>query len=135
MSSPTDPQYPRRVFITGASTGLGAGLARHYGGPGTVLGLVARRSRELNIVADELRSRGSEVHVYTQDVSDTAAMKDVVDHYLTDAGGADLVIANAGVAVRNAMLEGEVDEVAWMMGVNILGVANTVIPFIPRMAS
>jgi short-subunit dehydrogenase len=75
------------------------------------------------------------VHVYAADVADTAAMKRIAATFLLAAGGVDLVIANAGVGIRSALLEGESAEVARLMQVNVVGVTNTVIPFVPHMVA
>src|SRR5262249_19306145 len=49
------------------------------------------------------------------------------------AGGVDLVLANAGVAIANRVLEGESGEIAWLVNVNAIGVTNTIVPFVPVM--
>jgi NADP-dependent 3-hydroxy acid dehydrogenase YdfG len=46
-------------------------------------------------------------------------------------GGVDLVFANAGVGIANRVLEGESREIAWLLNVNVIGVTNTVVPFVP----
>jgi short-subunit dehydrogenase len=123
----------QRVFITGASSGIGAGLARHYARPGATLGLVARRAPLLEAVAKEVRAAGAAAHVYAADVADTEEMRAASQRFLSEAGGADLVIANAGVGIRSALREGEAAEVARLFEINLIGVTNTVIPFLPRM--
>jgi NADP-dependent 3-hydroxy acid dehydrogenase YdfG len=60
-------------------------------------------------------------------------MREAIEHFLADAGGADLVIANAGVGIRSALAEGEAAEVARLFEINLIGVTNTLIPFLPRM--
>jgi short-subunit dehydrogenase len=122
-----------RVFITGASSGIGEGLARRYAGPGVSLGLVARRRELLDALAAELREQGATVQVYAADVADTAAMKTIVGSFLEAAGGVDLVVANAGVGIRSALDKGESAEVARLMAINVIGVTNTVVPFVPAM--
>ena len=123
----------KRIFITGASSGIGAGLARHYATNGTTIGLVARRAEVLGELAKELRAAGATVFVYPADVADTAAMGKAIAKFLADAGGADLVIANAGVGIKSALLEGNAEDVARLMQVNVIGVTNTVVPFLPAM--
>ena len=123
----------QRVFITGASSGLGAGLARHYAKPGATLGLVARRAALLDEVAESLRAAGATAHVYVADVSDTAAMRAAIAHFLGDAGGVDGVIANAGVGSGRPLRDGDAEEVARLMRINVIGVTNTVVPFVPVM--
>src|SRR5690606_3076779 len=124
---------PRRVFITGASTGLGHGLALHYAKPGAVLGLLARRRELLDELNAQCEQRGASAHVYAQDVADTAGMGRAIETFLSAAGGADLVIANAGVGVKSGLLEGRADDVAWLLGINVIGVTNTIVPFVPAM--
>jgi short-subunit dehydrogenase len=53
--------------------------------------------------------------------------------FLSDAGGVDLVVANAGVGIKNSIPEGDARDIAWMMNVNVVGVTNTVVPFVPAM--
>ncbi|MCP4501056.1 MAG: SDR family NAD(P)-dependent oxidoreductase [Deltaproteobacteria bacterium] len=123
----------QRVFITGASTGLGAGLAEHYAKDGAILGLVARREKLLEELKEKLEAKGATVHIFTQDVADTAGMQKAIDDFIVAAGGIDLVIANAGVGIRSEVLEGNAADIAWLMGVNVIGVTNTVVPFVPQM--
>jgi len=123
----------KRVFITGASTGLGAGLAEHYAGAGVTLGLVARRAPLLEDLKTKLEAQGATVLTYSQDVSDTAGMQTAITDFVEQAGGCDLVIANAGVGIKSGILEGEAAEIAWLMNVNVVGVTNTVVPFVPTM--
>jgi short-subunit dehydrogenase len=123
----------QRVFITGASSGLGEGLARHYAKPGATIGLVARRAALLDAVAAQLRDAGATAHVYVADVAETAPMRAACERFLDDAGGADLVVANAGVGIRSALHEGNSEEVARLMQINVIGVTNTLIPFVPKL--
>lgn len=122
-----------RVFITGASTGLGEGLAHHYGKEGATLGLVARRQELLEQHKKDLEAKGARVLVYARDVADTDGMRTAIDDFLGQAGGADLVVANAGVGIKDRIREGEAKEIAWLMNINVVGVTNTVVPFVPGM--
>lgn len=123
----------QRIFLTGASSGLGAGLARHYARPGATLGLVARRAAQLEQVARDVRAAGAAAHLYVADVADTDAMQEASRRFLDAAGGVDLVIANAGIGIRDGLREGEAGEVARLMRTNVIGVTNTVVPFVPAM--
>jgi hypothetical protein len=124
-----------RIFITGASSGIGEGLARSYAAPGVSLGLVARRAEVLATLAGELRERGATAHVHAVDVADTAGMKRAAGEFIAAAGGVDVVVANAGVGIRNALLEGNSEDVARLMQVNVVGVTNTIVPFVPAMVA
>jgi short-subunit dehydrogenase len=123
----------RRLFVTGASTGLGRGLADHYAREGAHLGLVARRESLLRDLEKEYTARGARVEVYAGDVADTDFMARSAAEYVEAARGVDLVFANAGVGIANRVLEGEAREIAWLMNVNVIGVTNTIVPFVPHM--
>jgi short-subunit dehydrogenase len=122
-----------RVFITGASSGLGEGLALHYATPGAVIGLCARRAPLLAELSQAIAARGARAHVHAVDVSDTAAMQQAADRFAAEAGGVDLVIANAGIGIAHATLAGKSEPIARLMRVNVIGVTNTVVPFVPLM--
>ncbi len=124
-----------RVFITGASTGIGEGLARRYGVSGAVLGLVARRANLLEALAADLQKRGATVHVYAGDVGDTAWMSNSAKAFVHAAGGADVVIANAGIGIPDVARHGNASEIEKLFRINVIGVSNTVVPFIPSMLS
>jgi len=125
----------RRLFVTGASTGLGRGLAEHYAREGAHLGLVARREALLRELEKEWTARSARVEVYAGDVSDTDFMTRSAQLFFDAAGGTDLVFANAGVGIANRILEGESREIAWLMGINVIGVTNTVVPFVPHLVA
>ncbi|HEY7247599.1 MAG TPA: SDR family NAD(P)-dependent oxidoreductase [Xanthobacteraceae bacterium] len=126
---------PRHVVITGASSGMGAALAKLYGIPGTRLSLFARDSDRLETVAAGCRSNGCDVEVHAADVTDAAAMERLLlacDSLVP----VDLVIANAGIGGA-AVLAGKAAETGDLarriISVNTLGVINTVAPLLPRL--
>lgn len=124
---------PLRVFITGASTGLGRGLALHYARSGAHLGILARREGLLRELEKELETKGAKVSVFAGDVAQTPFMQACANEFVEQAGGVDLVVANAGVGIKSGILEGNAEEIAWLMGINVVGVTNTVVPFVPHM--
>jgi short-subunit dehydrogenase len=122
-----------RVFITGASSGIGEALARKYAQAGAELGLLARRAEALENIAQELRGRGAVAHVYATDVTDARAARHAVDDFLARAGGADRVIANAGMGIADSLGDGDSESVARWMQVNVIGVTNVIVPFLPAL--
>ncbi|MBL8385103.1 MAG: SDR family NAD(P)-dependent oxidoreductase, partial [Burkholderiales bacterium] len=84
-----------RVFITGASGGLGAELARAYAGADAVVAITARRRAELDALAAQLPGT---VAVYPLDVTDAAALHAAASDFIGRFGAPDLVIANAGIS-------------------------------------
>jgi hypothetical protein len=123
------PTAPLKVFITGASSGLGAALARHYGARGARLGLAGRRLEGLQDTAAGLDAR-----LYQADVRDAAAMQAAADAFLNEAGPPDVVIAAAGISVGTLTEAGEDARVfRAVMDANVLGLVHTFQPFIAAM--
>ncbi len=125
---------PLRVFITGASSGLGAALAHHYAGQGAQLGLVARRAELLAALAAGLPG-GRDRHVtYALDVCDAAALHAAAEDFVARHGLPDIVIANAGVSAGTLTEEEEDLAVfARILQVNVLGMIHTFQPFAAAM--
>jgi short-subunit dehydrogenase len=120
-----------RVFITGASSGLGEGLALHYAKPGAILGLCARREPLLAALGARITATGARAIPYPLDVTDTTAMKEAAEAFAAQAGGVDLVIAGAGIGIPPVTLAGKSSPIATLMRVNVVGVTNTLVPFVP----
>ena len=120
----------KRVFITGASSGIGHAFARYYAARGATLGLVARR-RDLLI---ELANCSPAAHeIFSADVADAVAMGRAAATFI--AGGVpDIVIANAGISVGTLGSEAEdLAAVRRILEVNVLGIAHTLQPFVEPM--
>jgi len=86
----------KRILVTGASTGLGATLARRLAVPGVTLMLCARRQEPLEQTATELRACGAEVIAEPLDVTEIAACSSWIDR-MWQQGPIDLAILNAGI--------------------------------------
>ena len=121
----------RRVFITGASTGIGEALARHYAGPDTEIGLFARRRDLLDKLAASLPGRSA---VYAADITDVPAIAAAAKDFIARFGAPDLVIANAGISVGTHGDEiQDVDKLRRVLDVNVAGLAATLAAFAPAM--
>jgi NADP-dependent 3-hydroxy acid dehydrogenase YdfG len=122
---------PLRIFITGASSGLGAALARYYGTQGAQMGLAGRRLEGLQAAA-----AGMDARLYQADVRDAAAMQRAAEAYLQAVGAPDIVIAAAGISVGTLTEEAaDVPIFRAVMDVNLLGLLHTFQPFIAAMQS
>lgn len=122
-----------KVLITGASSGIGAALARYYANQGATLGLVARRKDVLNTLAASLPTTAV---AFAADVRDAQAMQAVATEFMRLYGPPDIVIANAGVS--GGTLATETEDLAVMqaiLDINVMGMANTFHPFIGEMQS
>jgi hypothetical protein len=123
----------KRVFITGASSGLGAALAQRYARDGAVLGLAARRTEKLQALAASLP--GSAQHrVYALDVNDHAAIAAAAADFIAAHNGIDIVIANAGIS-RGTLTEYAEDLPAFeqIFATNVSATVATFAPFIAAM--
>lgn len=122
---------PRTVFITGASSGIGAALAAAYAREGATLGLHGRRVAELHALGARL---GVPYSVHLADVADIDAMAEVARDFTARHGTPDVVVANAGISVgTKATDSNDVAPLARVMAVNVVGVAATLQPFVPAM--
>ena len=127
MSRPRRRPSPRAILITGASSGLGDALARHYAAPGVWLFLHGRDDARLAAVAAACTKAGAAVETHIGEVTDAAAMAAWIaacDH----AQPLDLVIANAGISGGTAGGPEGADQVRRIFAVNVDGVLNTVLP-------
>jgi short-subunit dehydrogenase len=121
-----------KVFLTGASSGIGEALARHYAEQGATLGLFARRESELERLRAALAP--ASVAVYAGDVRDAATLARAGADFIAKFGAPDVVIANAGVS-RGTLTDEAADLPAFrtVLETNILGTIQTFIPFLPAM--
>lgn len=125
---------PRVVVITGASSGLGAGLALSYAAPGRVLGLIGRHAGRLHEVAAACRTAGAEVREGCLDLTDRAATVAWLGAFAA-AFPVDLVVANAGQSAGrrpDGSFEG-LAAAAGLVQANLLGVVHSVEALLPGM--
>jgi short-subunit dehydrogenase len=120
-----------KVVVSGASSGLGLALARHYLERGAVVAALARRGVLLQALSSEFPGR---VHCYVLDVRDANALQMAADDFIAVAGVPDVVIANAGVSV-GTLTEYAEDIAAFgqVMDINVLGMVKTFQPFVKAM--
>ena len=115
-----------RVVITGASSGIGEALARHYASADSILGLIARR---------EVKARlPGTVVSYPLDVTDVPALQRAAEDYLSRFGTPDLVIANAGIGVGTLGEDlSDIEKLRRVLEVNVVGLAATLAAFAPAL--
>jgi len=120
-----------KIFLTGASSGIGEAFARHYAARGATVGLVARRGELLERLNASLATPGS---THVADVRDAAAMKSAADAFMSRHGLPDIVIANAGVSFGTLTeLEEDLPAFRETFDINLMGIVNTFNPFVDPM--
>ncbi|MEK6370788.1 MAG: SDR family oxidoreductase [Burkholderia gladioli] len=122
---------PPKVFITGASSGLGLALAEAYARRGATLGLVARRGDSLAEFAR--RHPDLPISIHPADVRDAAALQAAADAFVAAHGWPDVVIANAGISKGAITGEGDLAAFREIMDVNYYGMVASFEPFVAAM--
>lgn len=120
----------KTVMITGASSGIGKGLALEIAARGARLGLLARRQELLDELVGAVKGRAIAV---AADVRDAQAMKTAADRVREELGPIDILIANAGIGTSSHISQLDPDHVANVIGINVLGAANSVAAVVPQM--
>jgi NAD(P)-dependent dehydrogenase (short-subunit alcohol dehydrogenase family) len=110
--------------VTGASSGIGAELARQFASVGARVGLVARNGARLNAVAAECRVLGGDALVIEADVGIEASCRDAVARAVEHFGVLDVLVNNAGIGFRGRFDEiMDLSMVERLMRVNYFGSA------------
>ncbi|MCH6553753.1 MAG: SDR family oxidoreductase [Acidobacteria bacterium] len=126
----------QRIIITGASSGIGAEVARQLAAQGARLSLAARREPELEAVAARCRELGGEALVIPTDVTDRDQCRRLVEGTVATFGGLDMLINNAGFSskVRSPRYT-SADEWRAVMAVNTLGPMVLTRELLPAMSA
>jgi NADP-dependent 3-hydroxy acid dehydrogenase YdfG len=123
------------VLITGASSGIGEGIARELASAGMKLMLGARRVERLAAVAEDIRRKGGVAEIRRVDVVDRADVLAFADAARQTFGRVDVIVNNAGIMPLSLMASMKVDEWDRMVDVNIKGVLNGIAAVLPEMTA
>jgi NADP-dependent 3-hydroxy acid dehydrogenase YdfG len=121
------------ALITGASSGIGAEIARDLGRRGYYLALAARRKDALEAVAREIRTSGAGAVPLTCDVTEPAAIAACVEHTLVEFGRIDVLVNNAGVMHNGLIAGADISEWRAMIDVNLMGLMLVTHAVLPHM--
>ena len=108
----------KTVIITGGSEGVGAAAARMFAEAGANLILVARNKKNLDAIAEELRSK-TRVEVFAMDVADADACVDLFKKAAFEFGRVDVLVNNAGYHKRGPFEEVDATDLGKMIDVNL----------------
>jgi NAD(P)-dependent dehydrogenase (short-subunit alcohol dehydrogenase family) len=123
--------HTQLVVISGASSGIGLALARHYLKNGAIVAAFARRGELLQILVVEFPDK---VFCYALDVRDAVAIQNAAQDFMLRVGVPDIVIANAGVSCGTLTEYAEdIDAFQQVMDINVLGMVKTFQPFLAAM--
>ena len=114
------------VFITGASSGIGAALAREFAREGADVALTARRLDRLEALAAEIAKTGRRAVVIACDVTRDGDLERAVDRTRAAFGKLDVVVANAGFGVSGALESLALDDYRRQLETNVFGVLRTI---------
>jgi short-subunit dehydrogenase len=117
-------------MITGASSGIGKGVALEIASRGARLGLVARRQNLLDEVVEDVKGRAVAV---VADVRNADAMRVAAERIRADLGPIDILIANAGIGTSSHISQLDPNHVANVISINVVGAANSVAAVVPQM--
>ena len=121
------------VMITGASSGIGRGLALEIASRGGQLALLARREDLLKEIVDEASKRDVHAIAATADVRDAKAVREAADQFRKELGPIDILIANAGIGTSDHATRLTPEHAANVIGINTLGAVNSVAAVLPEM--
>ncbi|MBP2299357.1 SDR family oxidoreductase [Azospirillum picis] len=123
------------VLVTGASSGIGVGIARELAAAGCRLMLGARRTDRLAALAAEIAATGGAVRTRRLDVTDRADVAAFAEEAHAAFGRVDVIVNNAGVMPLSLMASLKVEEWDRMIDVNIKGVLYGIAAVLPEMTA
>jgi short-subunit dehydrogenase len=136
QSPPLSYWQNKVVLITGASSGIGRGLAIELARRGAAVGLIARREDMLAEIVKQISSGNGKAFALPADVNEAGSLKVQVDRFVIQAGPIDVLIANAGIGggvMHATQLNPE--RISSVINVNVLGAVNSVAAVLPAMAA
>jgi 3-oxoacyl-[acyl-carrier protein] reductase len=125
----------KNALITGAGKGIGKAVAKQLAAEGVNVALLARTEKDLQAVAEELKSTGVKVVYETADVADRASVDTAISKLKAELGNIDILINNAGVGKFGKFMELEPEEWEQIVKVNLFGAYYVIRAVLPGMVS
>jgi NAD(P)-dependent dehydrogenase (short-subunit alcohol dehydrogenase family) len=122
----------RVAFVTGAASGIGLGTVRSLARAGMRVAMGDIEEAALEKARSEIAASGADVRAFRLDVSEPEQVERAAAEAERAFGRIHVIFNNAGVGVRGPLDEMSVSNWAWVVGVNLIGVANGIRSFVPR---
>jgi short-subunit dehydrogenase len=122
-----------RVLVTGASSGIGAGLAEEFARRGATVGLCARRRDRLAAVLARCQTLSPQSRMWVADLADPKAADGLIASVLDDLGGVDILVNNAGIPKRRHVTRLDMATVESVMNINYLSPVRLTLGLLPSM--
>lgn len=123
----------KRVLVTGASSGIGAGLAEEFARRGAVVGICARREPRLEEVLGRCREHSPQSRMWVTDLSDPPAVEDLASSALAELGGVDVLVNNAGIPKRRKVPSLDSETIRSVMNINYFSPVSLTLALLPHM--
>lgn len=116
------------IFITGASNGIGKGLAYEYASRGKDIALSGRNEQALLSIAEDIRSKypGVQINIYPLDINQTDKIQSVIEKAASDFQGLDIIVANAGISGGGKVGSGKLAQDIAVINTNVIGAIATI---------
>lgn len=125
---------PRSIFITGASSGLGAAIAGEFARRGYAVAIAARRLERIEALAARLRELGAPLVLpLALDVTDFPSIDAALDRAARELGRLDIVVANAGVGYTLPVGRGKFEQVRQTIDTDLTAAIATIEFALPRL--
>ncbi|TWB70620.1 NAD(P)-dependent dehydrogenase (short-subunit alcohol dehydrogenase family) [Nitrospirillum amazonense] len=125
----------KRAFITGASRGIGAAIARRFAAEGAAVAIGYERSADAaNAIAREIEAAGGRAFAVQMKAAEPASIKQAVDHAASELGGLDILVNNAGIISYGTVEEVTLEQIDAMLAVNVRGVILATQAALPYMS-
>ncbi|MGQ9610878.1 MAG: SDR family oxidoreductase [bacterium] len=126
------------AVVTGASRGIGEGIARIFADSGCSVVGIARNEKALNNISEDIASKKRRFVPFVADVTKLSEIEDTINKILKEFGKIDILVNNAGIALYKPCLEMSVSEWQRVIDVNLRGVyicTHTVLPYMVNQKS
>ncbi len=123
------------VMLTGASSGIGMGLALELSRRGAKVGLIARRADALRELVSQIEAADGKTLALPADVQDAPALRTAADRLRSELGPIDVLIANAGIATTLDAAQLQPGPIANVINTNVLGATNSAAAVVPEMVA